>query len=151
MKGEAYGRDIAFPFFNVLLPPPPPQLVEGLKFIYLIFIYYPSMSCRYQKHESSKPVSSSSHLTPLGNLVALAFFLRSLLLYSAVSHTCVESTVGYKYGKNGNTCVDLHPHIPDIQKNGKNNFDKVTLRPLDDEKDLEIVEKNYDMFAAFDR
>ena len=43
------------------------------------------------------------------------------------------------------------PYTPDIQKNGKNNFDKVQLRPLDDEKDMAIVEKNYDMFAPFDR
>lgn len=43
------------------------------------------------------------------------------------------------------------PHKPDIQKNGKNNFTKITLRPLDDENDLAIVEKNYEMFAAFDR
>ncbi len=43
------------------------------------------------------------------------------------------------------------PYKPDIMKNGKNNFDKVQLRPLDDENDMAIVEKNYDMFAPFDR
>jgi serine/threonine protein kinase len=43
------------------------------------------------------------------------------------------------------------PRMPNIQKNGKNNFHKVKLRPTDDAKDQELIDKNYEMFAAFDR
>ena len=41
------------------------------------------------------------------------------------------------------------PFVPSIIKNGKSNFTKIELRDIDNDADLQVVNNNYEMFAAF--